>query len=209
MPTLVIENGTVVTGANSYVEIEDVTAYADTHDGGAVWAALDDNNKVRAIVYAYEYLRNESRYMYRGIRHSFAQTGSWPRDDATMYRGQEVPPNVVPQIMLDAQCDLALRCAAAIGEGQPGPTTLQPDLEHGGMIQSEKIGPITTTFFPGGPPDTVLQSIQGILSPLLVGVIDEINPLFFPQELTPPYLPREFDYGSARPGWERITDGTI
>lgn len=198
-PELVIEDGTVVTDANSYVTTDQVAAYANAHDGGQAWNAANPNTQIRACVFAWEYLRNESRYMYRGIRHSYLQNGSWPRDEAAYYRGQDIPSGFIPQPVMDAQCDLAIRCVESIGVGVPLPTTLQPDLEHGGIVQTEKIGPLTTTFFEGAPPETVLQSIQGILAPLLRIVIDDITPAFLPQHATSPYLPGQFDYG--RPGY--------
>lgn len=194
-PLLIVENGTVVSGANSYVTVDQVTAYALTHDGGASWATANPDTKVRACVYAFEYLRNGVRYQFRGTQHDANQRGSWPRDGATRFRGQDIAPLTIPFEMLDAQCDLAMRVVRSIGAGVPGPTTLQPDLPRGGAIQSKKVGPLETTYFAGAPSETVLQSVAGILANLLRYPIDDITPLYFGQHPTSPYLPGQFDYG--------------
>ncbi len=198
-PLLVVEDGTIVPNANTFVTISDVSAYAGTHidDGGADWLATPALLQSRSIVIAGEYLRNESRYMYRGTRQDVVtQRLPWPRTNASEYRGPFYPNGVIPWRMKDAQCDLALRLVTL---GLVSATALQPDLDRGGMTASERVGPIAAAYMKNAPPETVLQTIHGILAPILRERISDISPTYAqPTDLTP-FIPGEWDYVETDP----------
>lgn len=158
--TLIVEDGTIVANANTFVNVTDVTAYA-TLQGNAAWAAAGVTAQEAAIIRAAAYLRNESRFLWRGSRVSPDQRMPWPRQGASEYRGPALPNNYISWRLKDAQCDLALREAAS-------PGVLQPDLARGGKVRSEKVDVLETTYADDAPGEALLVSAMGLLAPLLL-----------------------------------------
>lgn len=156
---LVVEDGTGLSGANAFVSVATVATYA-AEIGNTAWAAAATDDKEAAIVRATAYLRNEARYKWRGTKQTYAQRLPWPRSGAVEHRGLAVPESTVPQRVIDACCELAIRELAT-------PGVLQPDQARGGAIKSESVGAISVTYADSAPAETVVTVVQGILAPLL------------------------------------------
>ena len=77
MATIIVENGTVVAGANSYVSEADLTAYAADR-GVTLTTALDV-----LIIKAMDYIESLS---FIGDKHKEAQPLQWPRDEVYIDR---------------------------------------------------------------------------------------------------------------------------
>ena len=77
MATIIVENGTVVAGANSYVSEADLTAYAS--DRGVTLTAATDV----LIIKAMDYIESLS---FIGDKHTEAQPLQWPRDEVYIDR---------------------------------------------------------------------------------------------------------------------------
>jgi hypothetical protein len=77
MATIIVENGTVVAGANSYVSEADLTAYAS--DRGLTLTAATDV----LIIKAMDYIESLS---FIGDKHTEAQPLQWPRDEVYIDR---------------------------------------------------------------------------------------------------------------------------
>jgi hypothetical protein len=77
MATIIVENGTVVAGANSYVSEADLTAYAADR-GVTLTTALDV-----LIIKAMDYIESLS---FIGDKHTEAQPLQWPRDEVYIDR---------------------------------------------------------------------------------------------------------------------------
>ena len=152
---LVKETGAIVPGANTFVTQADVEAYAN--DRGLDFTGTADE-KAAAIVKACDYLRNESRFMYRGSLKQYDQPLPFPRTGLSIKRGPSIPDTVVPKAVQDSQCELAIRARAS---------ELQPDLERGGAIKSEKVDVISTTYMDNAPNETLITTVMGYLKPLL------------------------------------------
>src|SRR5450756_1671233 len=121
MSGIVVEDGTVVANANSFVIPTDADAYwADR--GDTVWANYSGSQKQTAILKAGDYLKNEARFDWRGTRVSYAQLMPWPRSGAAIVHGPTIPNNVIPGLIKYAQIELAYRAALA---------DVQPDLDRG------------------------------------------------------------------------------
>jgi hypothetical protein len=159
MATVIVEDGSIVPGANSFVDRDTVKAYADARR--LTFDIVDTDAADAAVLEAGDYLKNEMRYVYRGARISYAQTMPYPRQGASEYRGPAIPSNVVPWRLCDAQCALAVRAKAAPGQ-------LQIDLDHGGKIKSEKVDVLETTYADGAGIETLIMEVQGLLNPLLL-----------------------------------------
>ncbi len=183
-PLVIVENGSLVPNANSFATRDTVAAYCDNR--GYAFSISDTAAADRAIIRAGDWMKNTRRIMYRGALIGATQAMPWPRQDASFYRGPAIATNVVPQCVIDAQCELAYRTLAG--------TDLQPDLDRGGQIKSEKVGPFETEYFPGAPPEIVIQAVLGILAPVL---LDPGTVIPLPYQAQPtdkvPYQSGEFD----------------
>lgn len=183
-PLVIVENGSLVANANSFVTREIVKAYCD--DRGYTFDISDTAAADRAVIKGADWLKNTMRLAYRGALRSATQTMPWPREGASFYRGPDIPSTMIPQCVIDAQCELSYRAYAG--------TNLQPDLARGGQVKKEKLDVIEVEYFPGAPSETVLQAVLGMLAPVL---IDPGTILPLPYQAQPvdksPYLPNEFD----------------
>lgn len=103
---LVIEDGSVVAGANSYVDADDVVAYAALY--GGAWSpsteALGEQAILRAMLYV-EGFADE----FRGDPVSGSQALSWPREYVADKRGTAwLDATVIPDAILNAVCEAAI-----------------------------------------------------------------------------------------------------
>lgn len=159
---LIVEDGTIVAGANSFVDEATFKAYADNHAWD--YSAMTDPQIVTAIIFAGDYLRNEERFAYRGLRVADTQRMPWPRTSVVLLygTGSELPSNLVPGPLQDAQCELAWKILTA------SPADLQPNLERGGGIASVGVaGAVNVTFQQSALYETLIQVASGILKPYL------------------------------------------
>lgn len=183
-PLVVVENGSLVANANSFVTRDDVLTYCDNR--GYVFVITDTAAADRAVIKAGDWLKNTNRVTYRGSLRTATQTMPWPRTGASFYRGPAIAEDAIPQCEKDAQCELTYRIF--------GGTNVQPDLDRGGQVKMEKAGPFETEYFPGAPPEVVIQAVLGILAPVLLSP-GTLIPL--PYQAQPvdkaPYQPGEFD----------------
>lgn len=102
MPFLV-ENGTGVSGANSFAS---VAAFKDYHDlRGNSYTGKTDTQIEQSLVNGTDYL--ERAYRYKGERHYIGQSLSFPR--LGVYREDSVPVDGVPVEIFNACCELAYR----------------------------------------------------------------------------------------------------
>lgn len=176
--TVTVEDGSLVAGANSFVTSGDVTTYCGNR--GYAFEDDDSDNLKRAVIKAGDYLRNTARFIYVGALRTATQTMPWPRDDAALYRGPDIASNVVPQCVKDAQCELAYRALVK---------NLQPDVDRGGRVKSEKVDVIETEYFADAPSESTITAVLGILAPVLV--VDGA----YPQ----PYLAQPVSHSPFRP----------
>jgi hypothetical protein len=88
------------------------------------------------------------------------QALEWPRSGATDTNGEEVASDEVPQEIVNAVCEAAIREFA-----KPG--TLAPDLKRGGAIKSVKAGSVQVDYMAGASAETTFKAIDQALSSLL------------------------------------------
>lgn len=161
--SLVVEDGSCKSNANAYVALEDCDAYhADM--GNAAWVVDDedeDNVAARetAIRKATAFIDRKYGGRFRGRRQNASQSLMWPRWDAIDEDGFVIED--VPNAVKYATCESAYR--EYIG------TDLMPDMERGGQVIQETIGPISTTYAAGAPSGTRYDMIEGLLRPCLSG----------------------------------------
>jgi len=155
---LVVEDGTVVAGANSYVSQADATAYhADRNNTD--WAALTSTQKDAALIKATQYVDNTFRRKWIGSLYDLNQPLCWPR---TYYSQQEtlilsasaqvIP--AVPKQLKDAVCEAALLSLS---------TDLFTPIQRG--VSSERVGEIAITY----------SSANIIQYPAVVGLLSDLT----------------------------------
>ena len=106
-----VENGTGVTGANSYVSVAYADAYFTDRANGA-WAA--NENKEGCLISATDYIEKVFARRFIGEMANAAFSLSWPRNGADPYAS-----NVIPDRLMKAACEYALR--AINGKLMPDP----------------------------------------------------------------------------------------
>lgn len=160
---LTIEDGTIVTDADSYVTIADVATHALRY--GHTWAGTD-TEKEQAILRAMTFIE-DSEGVFCGSRVSASQELSWPREyvpDAkgTGYLASDAIPKGIKNAVMEA----------AILESASAFTLLQSELTVTGKIvrKKEKIGPLeeeTQYSDMGGQSYKEFERISAFLRPYI------------------------------------------
>lgn len=148
--SLIVEDGTGLSDADSYVTLAFADAYF-TKRGVAAWEAADDDAREAALRRAAEYI--DGKFRYKGSRLLVDQAREFPRSSLIDWSGYTI--TGVPARVQHAACELALRSLSS---------DLAPDLARGGMIQSESVGPISTTYAAGAPAETAITIVNRYLS---------------------------------------------
>lgn len=138
---LVIEDGTGVASANSWVTRAEVQTYVDTYyPSHTEWTAATDDAKDEAIVKAAQYLELVYGTRWRGRKVARDQAMHWPRYDVYDNDGYLRSYEAIPTKLKDAQCEVTLRAVAG--------TTLLVDISAGAdpALTSKRVkaGPIET-----------------------------------------------------------------
>lgn len=121
---LVVEDGTGLAKADSYISVEQADAYMISM-GHEAWADASQSDKEKALRQATQYV--DSRYRYKNQPLKPEQSLEWPRV------GLSWPIKRV----LDATCELAIRALTA---------SLYTDVAPTDAVKSETIGPISTVY---------------------------------------------------------------
>lgn len=99
---LIVEDGTIVANANSYVTVQEIRDYAALR--GFDLPANDADVEPLAVL-ATDYLQSRK---YQGYMVDAAtQVLEWPRNDVVI-NCVEIANNVIPQQLKNAQCELAI-----------------------------------------------------------------------------------------------------
>lgn len=118
---LVVEDGTGMANADSYVSLADAESYfaAMPPSVTTAWTSLaTDAEKENLLRYATRVLDQKARF--KGARTVKTSSLRWPRTGAIDCDGVLVGSNVLPRPIVSAVCEIALWCAAP---GQ-GPNTV-------------------------------------------------------------------------------------
>lgn len=140
MATLIVETGSIVADANSYVTMEFADAYA-TNVGNATWltqSPIDD--KITALIRAASWLDGRYSSYWPGTRtEGRDQFMAWPRKDATDVEGNEIAEDEIPLEIKRAQVEAAFRELAI-------PGSLNPDVTETERVLREKVGEIEVQY---------------------------------------------------------------
>jgi len=139
-----VEDGSIVTGANSYVPV----AYADTYntDRATAWTGTD-GEKEAALIKATDYLEQVYQGRWIGDPLSDTQALSWPRID-----------DIIPDRLKQAVCILALEAITA---------DLNPVQDR--AVKREKVDVIEVEYMDNAKAGKTRPAIDGLLRALLTG----------------------------------------
>ena len=174
MANLIVEDGSVVSGANSFVSLDDWLSHCD--DRNRDYSDYSDDVQEAALVKMGDYLNSLS---WKGVKTARDNPMCWPRygqeiggslwnrlewpasqwvgvlDKDGFYIGtEEVPAEVV-----SAQCEGAW----LIVQGKD----MEPALERGGQVKREKFDVIEFEYFGGASPTTEFKAVTNRLRGLL------------------------------------------
>lgn len=117
---LIVEDGTMVEGAESYVTV----SWSDTYhvnNGNAAWSNAENETKESALRKAARYLDGHYRSRLKGYKVApVTQEMEWPRKGVLVDYSQSyvspsegcLPITSIPRRLKEAQCELALRALA-------------------------------------------------------------------------------------------------
>lgn len=158
MPTLIVEDGSVVTGANTYVSVADVDTYlADYGKTSDAWDSATADGKASAVLRASQIMRARYGGQWRGEKTEKTQPMQWPRKDVRDYDGDEYSNVVVPPEVRQCQMEISLLVIA--GEAVINDKVAKPP-----QIKRETVGPITTEFFEAAPGVDLFPWIDQLVS---------------------------------------------
>lgn len=147
---LIVEDGTMPAGANSYVTLAQATTYHDDM-GNAAWAAEASSAvKTSKLLKACQQMEARYRTRWKGAKKTATQRLSWPRKLVTDEDGNKLDESTVPSLVLDAQCEIALLLLA-------GSEFIRNEVGASeSSVTSESVGPISISY--GGGAGTTQSS---------------------------------------------------
>lgn len=151
---LIVEDGTIVTDAESYITVDDADAY-HTARGNAAWTGADAA-KEALLRKATDYMGQVYGLRWKGDRVSASQVLDWPRDGVEAF-GFDVDSDAVPDAVVQACAELALRALRG---------ALTPDVTR--RTVREKVGPIEVEYDRNAPALPDYQAVDNLLAPYLV-----------------------------------------
>jgi hypothetical protein len=167
--TLVVEDGTIIAGANSFVTEQQIVDYALARGVTLPFATDGDKDKVAVLgIKAADYLMIMP---WKGEVVSSTQTMPWPRKNLGVT--PSFPEDAIPLAVVEAQLQLTLLSNAG--------TVLIPVSLGTGLLIKEKIGPIENVYsekagisLDGLP---ILPGVSALLDPWLLGSFDGFTPV--------------------------------
>lgn len=158
---LIVEDGSIVANANSYVDYDYAENY-HTLRGNSAWTAGDSTQKQYAIIRATQAIDSIYKGKWKGEPTEYgAQELEWPRSGVTV-GSTSIGDDVIPAVIKKAVCEAALRELAS-------PNSMTPDLERGGEIKRVKADVVEVEYADGANSTTTFTAIDGLLTDLVTG----------------------------------------
>ena len=146
--TIIIENGTVVSGANSYVTTSELSTYADER-GVSISAAEPEDLLIKAM----DYLESLN---FKGVKYTRNQALQWPRADVYI-DGYYVNADTIPIELKEAEMQIALSIDAGYS----------PDAIIDRKTKREKVDELEIEYTDGSASNPIDPKINRKLKKLL------------------------------------------
>ena len=132
---LIVEDGTGLTTAESYLSVADTDTYNTKYTASADWIAATNDEKERSLRVATQYIDLQYGGRWRGTRTNETQALDWPRADVEDDDGFEIDEDAIPTDLEHATAEAALRDIA-------GDDLLAIETEGDITADRIKVGPI-------------------------------------------------------------------
>lgn len=149
---LIVEDGTGKSDAESYVSVAEFKGFCD--GWGYSYAGKTDTEIEQKLRQATAYV--DTKFRYKGVRTLAAQALEFPRSGCVDWSGLEA--TGVPGRVKRATNELAFKAFSG---------NLSEDLDRGGRVKSESVGPISTTYADDAPAGRVFMQAKGFLDPYI------------------------------------------
>lgn len=162
--SLIVENGSSLTNAESYASVADADAFHAAR-GNSDWDALGTVAKEQALRLATDHMHAAYRLRWKGYRTHSSQALDWPRVTVAKFDGA-IPDGYgnsafyLPDDMPTEVKRACMMLAAKVKDGD-----LMADLDQ--AIASESVGPISTTYVQGSKRTRTYSAVDALLAPLL------------------------------------------
>lgn len=111
--TLIVEDGTGLPDANTYVDLTYAAQYLENTGRKDAWGLFSTAQKSAGLIQGTDYLDQVFRKRYKGIKFSSTQRLEWPRNDVFDELGELVPADEIPEGVGDAQVEYAFEAAGS------------------------------------------------------------------------------------------------
>jgi len=159
---LIVEDGTGLSTAEAYLSVADLKTYW-TNRGVTLATDYADALLEAGLRKASAYIDTIARY--KSIQKADGQRLEFPRDALVDWNGRTV--SGVPNRVKDATAELAKK---ALTE------ELYVDLDRGGKIASESVGPISVSYAYDAPAGKTFRAAMMLLSPYVRDVTEQFAP---------------------------------
>lgn len=151
---LIVEDGTLPAGANSFASVADADAYHVARLTAAWADELTAAQKEAALIRASDWLNR--KVAWAGHKATRTQRMAWPRTGVITQDG-EIAPDEIPAEVIEACCELA---GFFVEQDYLAP------LDRGGDIASLSVDVISIAYNGTAPAETVFPSLSGLLAGL-------------------------------------------
>lgn len=158
MPSVLVETVGSAT-ANTYVTRAQATTYHGDRLNTAAWTSASDAEKDQALLQSARRLSDES---FLGTISSVTQSLPWPRYGCYDRNGVYIDGDEIPQLVKDAQCELALAYLVAEDAG----SDVDADTGLEGFL-STGVGPLSATPNLTHRAGTLPVKVKRLLEPVL------------------------------------------
>ena len=164
MPSFIVEDGTIVPDATSYVTVAEADDYLSVKSNSADWTALADSVVQNYLMWATRLLDQRARWQAGTVRTDEDQELAWPRQYAYDREGEALPDDIIPDEIKDATIEIAFN----LFDQQIDPSDGSAGGSAGGVINKIKVAVIEIGYSEG---------TSGTTSPYPKGLNDLLYPL--------------------------------
>lgn len=160
---LIVEDGTIVAGAESYLSVADADTYWSNRnvpnwDGSAA-------NKEAALRIATQFI--DATYEFESVLQDANQPLKWPRSGFLGKSGRSYDSNTIPQCIKDATAELAREWVLN--------GALVPNLDRGGDIKRVKAGSVEVEYMDKAMGGKSFAYISRLLNDVINGISQTAN----------------------------------
>jgi hypothetical protein len=135
MATLTLEDGTGVSGANTYATLGYISGYCSDM-GFTSWSSVSTNNQIAAVLRAMDYIES---FPFKGVKVLYNQDLKWPRSGMYDEDGYALDNDTIPEGLKKALSKAAYEESQSFG-------VLQPNITSADYIVEKTIDVITFKY---------------------------------------------------------------